>query len=89
MKNNDIPCCAADAVRHVRRVEVNGATVGLGCLDSVFADVRALALADDPTVRAELIRRVKCYNYVPPAAADAYAAAVHREYARWNQGGNR
>ncbi len=87
MKNNDIPCCAADAVRHVRPVEVNGATVGLDCLDLVFAEVRALGLADDATVRAELLKRVKVYNYVPSAAAEAYAAAVHREYARWNEGG--
>ena len=90
MKNNDIPCCAADAVRHVKPVEVNGATVGLSMLDLVFAEVQALGLADDAAVRAELIRRVKVYNYVPPSAAEVYADAVHREYARWsNKGGTR
>jgi hypothetical protein len=84
MKNNDIPCCAADAVRSVKPIEVNGATVGLSMLDLVFGEVRELELADDAAVRVELLKRVKIYNYVPPAAAEAYAAAVHREYAKWN-----
>jgi hypothetical protein len=88
MKNNDIPCCAADAMRRVKAVEVSGATVGLSMLDLVFAEVQALGLTDEPAVRAELLKRVKVYNYVPPPAAEAYAAAVHREYAKWNnQGG--
>ncbi len=90
MKNKDIPCCAADAMRHVKPVEVNDATVGLAMLDLVFAEVRDLGLTDEAAVRAELLRRVKVYNYVPAPAAEAYADAVHREYARWNnEGGTR
>jgi len=88
MKNTDIPCCAADAVRRVKAVDVNGVTVGLSMLDLVFAEVRDLGLGDDTAVRAELLKRVKIYNYVPQPAADAYATAVHREYAKWNEGGN-
>ncbi|NLX49200.1 MAG: hypothetical protein GXY82_04880 [Methanospirillum sp.] len=87
MKNNDVPCCTAGAVLGIKPVEVNGATVGLSMLDLVFAEVWALELADSAAVRAELVRRVKVFTYVPPAAADACAAAVHREYERWNQGG--
>ncbi len=34
MKNKDIPCCAADAMRHVKAVDVNGATIGLPCSTS-------------------------------------------------------
>jgi hypothetical protein len=87
MKNNEIPCCAADAMRRVKPVDVNGATVGLSMLDFVFAEVRALGLTDETAARAELLKRVKVYNYVPPPAAEAYAEAVHREYAKWtNQG---
>jgi len=37
MKNDDIPCCAADAMRAVRSVEVNGAPVGLSMLNLVLA----------------------------------------------------
>jgi hypothetical protein len=69
-------------------VDVNGATVGLAMLDLVFAEVQELGLTDESAVRAELPKRVKVYNYVPPPAAEAYAAAVHREYAKWNNRGD-
>jgi hypothetical protein len=88
MKNNDVPCCAADAMRRVKPIDVNGATVGLAMLDLVFAEVRDLGLTDESAVRAELLKRVKVYNYVPPPAADAYAGAVNREYAKWNNQGD-
>ncbi len=87
MKNKDIPCCAADAMRRVRPVEVNGATIGLAMLDLVVAEVRDLGLTDEPAIGAELLKRVKGYNYVPPPAAEAYAGAVYREYAKWNNEG--
>jgi hypothetical protein len=91
MKNDDIPCCAADAMRTVKSVEVNGATVGLSMLDLVFTEVRDLALTDNAALRAELLKCVKVYNYVPASAADAYAGAVYREYLQWstNKGGVR
>ena len=90
MKNKDTPCCAADAMRRVKPVEVNGATIGLAMLDLVFAEVHDLGLNDETAVRAELLKRVKVYNYVPPPALEAYAGAVYREYGRWsNQGGIR
>ncbi len=88
MKNNDIPCCAADAMQRVKPVDVGGTTVGLAMLDHVFAEVRDPGLTDETAVRAELLKRVKVYNYVPPPAAEAYAAAVHREYANWNNQGD-
>ncbi|HOT94617.1 MAG TPA: hypothetical protein PK089_05450 [Methanoregulaceae archaeon] len=88
MMNRDVPCCAAEAMRRVRPVVVNGATVGLSMLDLVFSEVRDLGLTDDAVVRAELIRRVKMFNYVPPSAAEAYAAAVYQEYMKYHdQGG--
>jgi len=84
MKKDGIPCCAADAVRHVQPVEVDGATVGLAMLDHAFAEVREFGLANETAVRAELLKRVKVYNYVPASAAAAYVGAVYREYQRWN-----
>jgi predicted RNA polymerase sigma factor len=90
MKNKDIPCCAADAMRRVKAVDVNGATVGLAMLDLVFDEVRAMGRMEETAVRAELLKRVKIYNYIPPPAADAYAAAVFRDYVKWaNEGGIR
>lgn len=89
MKNTDVPCCAADAMRRVTPVDVGETTIDLAMLDLVFAEVQRLGLADDAAVRTELIRRVKVYNYVPPPAAEAYATAVYREYAKRNEGGKR
>ncbi len=90
MKNNCIPCCAADAMRRVMAVDVNDATVGLDWLDLVFAGVRDFGLADESAVRAELLKRVKVHNYVPPPAARVCFGAESREYGRWNnQGGTR
>ena len=90
MKNNHIPCCAADAMRRVMAVDVNDATVGLDWLDLVLAGVRDFGLADESAVRAELLKRVKVHNYVPPPAARACFGAESREYGRWNnQGGTR
>lgn len=83
MRNNDIPPCALDAVRTVRQVEIDGATIGLSMLDLVFAEVQALDLADETAVRAELVRRVNVYNYVPAPAAAAYGEALYREYLQW------
>jgi hypothetical protein len=90
MKIKDIPCRAADAVRHAMPVEVNGATVGLAMLDLVFAKVRDPGLTDESAVRAALLRPVKVLNYAPPMAAEVYAIAEYREYAKGNnQGGIR
>jgi len=83
VKNDGIPCCAADAVRHVRPVEVDGVTVGLAMLDHAFAEVRDLDLSSDAEIRAAVLKRVKVYNYVPAPAAPAYAEALYREYLRW------
>jgi hypothetical protein len=89
MKNNDVPCCAADAMRRVKAVDVDGVTIGLAMLDLAFTEVRKLGLTDESAVRAELLKRVKVYNYVPPPAAEAYAAAVNREYVKWNNEGGK
>ena len=47
MKNKDITCCAADAMRRVMAVDVSGSTVGLAMLDLVFAEARNPGLTDE------------------------------------------
>jgi len=83
MKNDGIPCCAADAERRIQPVEVDGVNVGLAMLDHAFTEVRALGLSSEAEVQTALLKRVKVYNYVPASAASAYAGAVFREYQRW------
>lgn len=78
--NDDKPCCAAEAMRRVKPVEVGGVTIGRVMLDHTFTQVRGLALADEAAIRTELLLKcVKCYNYIP-----APAAAVYQEYLLWN-----
>ena len=76
----DKPCCAAEALRRIRQIDVNGITTGISMLDESFSEVKGLGLSDDRGIREALLKRVKVYNYSPPAAAEAYADAIMREY---------
>ncbi|HDR72913.1 MAG TPA: hypothetical protein ENN85_03235 [Methanoculleus sp.] len=74
------PCCAAEALRSIRRVNVDGVTVGLAMLDAIFEEVASLGISAQEPLKNELLRRAKIYNYVPRQAEDAYAIALLREY---------
>lgn len=74
------PCCAAEALRRVRRIEVGGVVVGLAMLDDILTDTVALALSGDGAIGDELIKQVKIYNYIPKEAEPLYRAALMREY---------
>jgi hypothetical protein len=75
-----IPSCAADAVRNIRRIDVAGREVGIANLDGIIEEVIALSLEDERMVRAELVRRVRIFNYIPPKIEPDYADALGREY---------
>jgi hypothetical protein len=79
-KTDTIPCCAADAVATIRKVEVDGFTVGLAMLDAVFEEVAAVGPLPDDALKTELLRRAKIYNYIPRPAEESYAVALLREY---------
>jgi len=76
----DKSCCAADALRRIRQIDVNGIATGISMLDESISEVKGLGLSDDRGIREALLKRVKIYNYIPPAAAEAYADAIMREY---------
>lgn len=79
-KEREKPCCAAEALRRVRRIEVGGTVVGLVMLDDILADTIALNLSGEGAICNELIRQVKIYNYIPKEAEPLYRAALLREY---------
>ncbi|NYT06104.1 MAG: hypothetical protein GKC04_07025 [Methanomicrobiales archaeon] len=79
-EKDETPCCAAEALRRIRRVDVGGVVVGLAMLDAVFEEVAALGLSAEDPLKKELLRRVKIYNYIPPQAEEAYAKTLLREY---------
>lgn len=79
-KRKNKPCCAADALRQVRRVNVGGTVIGFTMLDAVFAEVAAMGIRDDAALGEELVRRVREHNYIPPGAEALYTAALVGEF---------
>ena len=77
------PCCAAAAAGMVKKLTLpNGIQVGIVDLESIIKEVADLKLAADDAVKKELLKRVKIYNYVAPAADNDYSEALLKEYKR-------
>ena len=80
MKNDDIPCCAADALRRIRQIPINGIMTGITMLDESIAAVREQNFGSDTAIREALMKKIKIYNYVPKGVEEAYAQALMEEY---------
>ena len=77
------PCCAAAAARMIKKLTLpDGFQVGILSLESILREIADLKLVDAETIKKELLKRVKIYNYVAPAADNAYSEALLREYKR-------
>lgn len=77
------PCCAAAAVRMIEKLTLpNGSKVGIANLEGIIKEVAVLGLSDAEAIKKEVLKRVKPCNYVAPAAEDAYAEALLKEYQR-------
>jgi hypothetical protein len=74
------PCCAAEALRRIRQVEISGRRVGIAMLDSVLAEVDAMNLSGEKETENELLKRIKIYNYVPRRAEEQYRIALLQEF---------
>jgi len=79
-KKREKPCCAAEAMRRIRRIEVGGVVVGLAMLDDAFQAVIDHGITDLTAISDELIRQVKIYNYIPKEAEPLYRAALLLAY---------
>ncbi|MEI7856487.1 MAG: hypothetical protein WCH85_03180 [Methanomicrobiales archaeon] len=80
MGNDNKPCCAADALRRIRQIPVNGIPTGICMLDECIAEVKTQDLKSDPEIRDSLLKRIKVYNYIPRNAGDEYARVLYEEY---------
>jgi len=80
MDHHTLCPCEANALFGTRYLTVAGKLVGITGLDAAFAAVDARGLTGDAAISAELMRRVENENYIPPALAEEYAAAVLAEY---------
>jgi len=63
-----------------KRILIDGKETGIDHPDWFFDEVRKLTLADDALITAELLKRVKEFNYIPTKKTDVYAAALLVEY---------
>ncbi|OIP27277.1 MAG: hypothetical protein CO103_06415 [Chloroflexi bacterium CG_4_9_14_3_um_filter_45_9] len=74
-------CCPAAAARMVKKLTLaDGFQVGIVNLESILKEVADLKLADNESIKKELLQRVKIYNYVAPGADDNYSKALLGEY---------
>ena len=78
--NDDKPCCAADVLRHIRQVKINGMMTGITMLDESIAEVKAQDLKNEPEILAALMKKLKIYNYVPKGVEAEYSRALMEEY---------
>jgi len=77
------PCCPAAAARMVKKLTLpDGSQVGIVNLENILKEVADLKMVDNKTIRKELLKRVKIYNYVPPAADNEYSEALFNDYTR-------
>ena len=74
------PCCAASALREVNYISIGGQQVGISQLDSIINEARDAESRGESTIRKELLRLVKIYNYIPSSAEKAYENALYVEY---------
>jgi len=77
------PCCPAAAARMVKKLVLPGGfQVGISNLENILKEVADLKLVDNETIKKELLKRVKIYNYMAPSADNEYSEALFNEYQR-------
>jgi len=80
MKNDSIPCCAADALRRIRQIPINGLPTGICMLEESIAAVREQDLKSDSEICEALMKKIRIYNYVPGGVEGEYTRAIMEEY---------
>jgi len=64
----------------IRKICIDGKETGIDQLDRILSDVAALGLPDEDTITAELLKRVRVFNYVPAKKEEVYADSILAEY---------
>jgi hypothetical protein len=80
MKNDNKPCCAADALRRIRQIPIKGILTGICMLEERIAAIKTQDLKNEQETRVALIKQVKVYNYIPPNVEDEYARVLFEGY---------
>jgi len=69
-----------------KRILIDGKETGIDHLEFILDDVKKLHLTDEEEIVAEIMKRVRVFNYVPTKKADLYAEALLREYRQQETG---
>lgn len=80
MRKDTLPPCAADALRQVRQMTINGHPVGIMKPTSCIATVRAQELPGDEEIMDALLKAVKTCNGIPPPVEAQYTRVLLEEY---------
>jgi len=56
MGHDNKPCCAADALRRIRQIPVNGIPTGITMLDECIAEIKTQDLTNESEIRAALLK---------------------------------
>jgi hypothetical protein len=80
MAYDNLSPCAAEALRNIKQVKINGIMTGIAMLDESIAAVKEQQIGSDAGIRDALLAKVTRCNYVPRGAEEAYAAALLAEY---------
>jgi len=67
-----------------KRVLIDGKETGIDRLDWIFSEVKKLNPDNDAVLAAELLKRVKEFNYVPTKKTEVYTTALVEEYRKRN-----
>lgn len=78
--SDDKPCCAADALRRIRQIPINGIMTGITMLDESITTVKEMNPGNDAAIREALMKKIRIYNYVPRGVEEEYARAIMEEY---------
>lgn len=68
-----------------KRILIDGKETGIDHLDFIFEHVKQLHLTDATEITAEIMKRVREFNYVPTKKEGLYAEALLREYRQWEK----
>ena len=67
---------------NITQLRIGGNLVGLAGLEDVFAQIKALGVSDEMTLKSEIIQRLGKINYMPSGSEEEYGKALLLEYRR-------
>ena len=78
--DDKVPCCALDMSRKVKKIYVDGEPIGVAKCEMIIEEISKLELEDEEEIKAELLRSMKKYNYIPSSAEEKYVNAFYEQY---------